>query len=1795
MTDHVRRRNAARVTAALLLLALLAVMLFLFGGAGSKPAAAADPPSASITVKPRDLRTGSDLAQFTYIVNEDNAHLGNAADVKDRPLRAPTSTFSPIAAEGNQDRATVSLPSDCTNKPNVARDGHGCRYLISARSGNHKMWGKHITLPADAGNVPIDLSEASAARPLPSGKLRFFVFNDSAWTNAAPDAEEVDLGGGTGMGGFHVTLEEQTNSQVSVDYHNRPLCSGASGSITGTPGDCTTQGDGFIQINDLSPATYNVYVTPPATPCNSDPNSHWVQTTTFDGGLGQQAGVEEGADGSVAPGELLWEPPNRRTGIWAGFVCVPSNDLSSGGTGSISGRALNWQGFPPFDTLVYDTNHPVEQPYIALTDSTSDRTVYTGRGDSAGNFNIPDVPAGDYTLSVWDEQLSYIIRFLPVTVGNGENVDLHDVGVSRWFGWLDGTTYLDKNGNGKFDQGVDSPIPNTDMDQRWNDGSIKESTFTDATGHYEYPTAEGGAIGKWFIGEQGFSRFSAFPGPSVHDEHNPANVLASCSASAGRPSPCLPTDLGGGLLTNQLVSEGHQTTVDWGKQTYPAGTPGQIVGITYFATTRNEFNGRFSAHEDYEPAVPNVTVRLESAAELGPDLIAGTADDPPWDPKYVVNEYVTDKWQKPGASTDGQTCAPIRDKNGNDITADFHPAIAPDCLEVPINGVQTKDGAFDGGYAFADYCANGFDENAPSPDSPCWNAGHTDHVGPSPLVAGKYVTRAIMPKDPHDTRSCNPTTSTQGQRVSNDPLNPDPKGCLYHIQREEDVNVDLGAQITPAIPPPPCAGDQHVLDQATTTSRSTLFTGNQGTSPSMPLCDMRLVELKNQANANADFFLMTNFPTAVQNPSIAPSHPDAVGDVPAPGRLFGAVFNDIYFDRDPKSIWYGEPRAIGDIPIGIYGIDAPPSGATETSYKDWRLVTTVTTDENGSYEALLPSTETFNCPIPQGPCPGMYIVVVNDPGSKAHPNPNYNPGYLTASRTWDVWPGKTDVQLDTPLDPIAGSSCSQSRVEPGGGVTSTKPELLQVRKVTDVAGDTMRASTEQGPFVRSGDSGNNRRVAIDADFIGPAGSTGLTGGHVVLTDQRTGDVTNLTRANGGILSWTPGTTSVADRIVIQVPATSGSFVAGPKQLDIVTSTSATGGAQSTSNGITLHVLGGSGATAYTPGIVKALAPTLTGHELQNAIDGAPDNAIVVLSPGIYHENLVMWKPLKLQGIGPGGLIGAHEQQAKQPDDPRFNILGSTLDGRFFKENQVAWDAVVNAHRPAGDYAGVSGTNPVIPGADVTVVARTTTSYANGLTSARIDGIGGMSGQGQGAGGIQLQAYANNVRISNNVLESNAGVFAGGIGVGQPYVRDGSGNNVVGQGSHNYNVQIRHNRLYGNGGLTRSGGIGVFGGSNNYDIGSNYICGNFGVEYGAGVSHWGNSTGGAIHDNEILYNDAVSSGAGIAIADQTTGADQPLGPGSGTVDVDRNHLQGNFSGDDGGAMFVMNALTSRINVRNNLIVDNGAADMGSITLDDSSNVALVNNTVANNASTGSCEGCLPIDQGGDRRSAGLASEANDPRFQAMLPPSAPHFSNPVALFNNVFRNNEAFLLSTAGPGAALVSQGFLDFEVRGGSSTDTFTPRYSILTNGTVKHGATNGSVPGGQGNNVGADPGFVTPYTLQLAVAGSRLDPQRASVTINGADPADGIPGDYHITAGSPAIDNGVRCALTPFPAPANALASCTSTSRGVQAPTGVPSTANPSGGDFDGDFRPMLRTLRLRTPWDMGADELLGFPLPLP
>ena len=355
----------------------------------------------------------------------------------------------------------------------------------------------------------------------------------------------------------------------------------------------------------------------------------------------------------------------------------------------------------------------------------------------------------------------------------------------------------------------------------------------------------------------------------------------------------------------------------------------------------------------------------------------------------------------------------------------------------------------------------------------------------------------------------------------------------------------------------------------------------------------------------------------------------------------------------------------------------------------------------------------------------------------------------------------------------------------------------------------------------------------------------------------------------------------------------------------------------------------------------------------------------------------------------------------------------------------------------------------------------------------------------------------------------------------------------------------------------------------------------------------------------------------------------------------------------------------INIRNNMIVDNVAADIGGgIMLDDASRVSIINNTVANNYTTGSSENSAI----GVPHAAGLASEVNDPLWQAALGPARvdsvgtrtgsnstlvldpaitaadlgknvsgpriqagamilsvtpgvsflmsrpttsgggfqnnvaltiapPNFANPIALFNNIFWDNDALTLDQFGPGATLVDQGFIDFEVHGTTNnTDTFTPRFSDLTNGLIlgPDGVLR-PVPPGQGNQSG-DPGFIAPFLLELAVSGSRLDPQQAAVTITGQDPPVGLTGDYHLNLTTPVtggaanngsfvVDRGARCSNTPFPGPNTGVCA----GGGIQAPLGVTSTINPTGGDYDRQVRPTARTGRTGTPWDAGADELPG------
>jgi hypothetical protein len=138
-----------------------------------------------------------------------------------------------------------------------------------------------------------------------------------------------------------------------------------------------------------------------------------------------------------------------------------------------------------------------------------------------------------------------------------------------------------------------------------------------------------------------------------------------------------------------------------------------------------------------------------------------------------------------------------------------------------------------------------------------------------------------------------------------------------------------------------------------------------------PLCDSKLIHVQNGQSYAPNFLFYTDVPLATQ--------------------FQGYAVDDVSVETNKLSAQLGEVAGIADLPIGLY---------------DWtgRQIAETNSDPDGNFQTLLPSTNTFNCNTPAGPCPGVYRWIGNDPGQPAHPNLNWNPQYRTISAEFQAWP-----------------------------------------------------------------------------------------------------------------------------------------------------------------------------------------------------------------------------------------------------------------------------------------------------------------------------------------------------------------------------------------------------------------------------------------------------------------------------------------------------------------------------------------------------------------------------------------------------------------------------------------------------------------------------------------------------------------------------------------------------------------------------------------------------------------------
>jgi hypothetical protein len=629
----------------------------------------------------------------------------------------------------------------------------------------------------------------------------------------------------------------------------------------------------------------------------------------------------------------------------------------------------------------------------------------------------------------------------------------------------------------------------------------------------------------------------------------------------------------------------------------------------------------------------------------------------------------------------------------------------------------------------------------------------------------------------------------------------------------------------------------------------------------------------------------------------------------------------------------------------------------------------------------------------------------------------------------------------------------------------------------------------------------------------------------------------------------------------------------------------------TVNGITIHVTGGTGSAQYpTSGTILTVnapasllgAGTDIKHDyptIQDALEAAAANAtyragaLLVVFPGAlrqpiarsgdnpntpyaqlpadpynldgsYYENIVIHSPVKLQGVGPGGIYADGS-----------SVAGTAIDGSAFQPDSntgTYWTNLVTGLNVAANV----GAPERYEGQTVYVVAPTRTTFVNASFKAAIDGLeirggvtanpgapaaGGAPILSQG-GGVFVDGYSDALRITNNLIDNNDGAYAGGIRVGTPEITQ----------NHNYGLRIAFNRILSNGGANLAGGVGLFQGTNGYQVDHNDLCGNFSAEYGGAISHYGlsglnGSANDRIDHNRIYLNRSYDEGGGVTIAGELPANPDTLTTGSGAVDVFDNVLESNLANDDGGALRLLmvdglggtsgSFSAFRINVYNNTIADNiSTHEGGGIAIDDASNVAFDNNTVVRNITTATA-----ATSNGQPAPAGLSTAVNSALLQARLPTSAPKFSRPV-MFNNVFWDNRAGSYTPAGiQGIGLQGDSgqarLWDFGIFGQPAAYKLHPTSSIYDScsaagsGCTSLDAASIDNPGAGGTSanvltaapLAANPlNFVNPFSVGIVIMPWRNQPQFIGNFIVAADLPPGAAGDYHVAPGaSPIIGAG--------------------------------------------------------------------------
>ena len=1271
-------------------------------------------------------------------------------------------------------------------------------------------------------------------------------------------------------------------------------------------------------------------------------------------------------------------------------VCNGSdpNITGSGCSNIVTGRVTTERMSRTPDERLYssgdNSSFAFTQCYVTAGDPDGEDFAFTKcAGD--GTFTLSGLPNGDWRLTVFDQWNDMLVDGLstPIRLAGG-TTPMGDIATNQWQANIYTSTFFDANGNGVRDAN-ETGLTLVPTNIRFRDGSYSNFNNTDLSGNAGFN--EIFPLFSWYVIETSTTRYKNTGTHVVYDAGGPADgTCTATTAPCGNsniaqlmantaeqlPVPaalrvpgarycasadCPTGDAAGGSTGRVdpawVAAEGWQgfsgqnSFIEFGKTPFAAGETGGIYGEVIYASTRPFDDPALLIHTSWTPDVPGVTINLYRV---------GTAPDGT-DSLKLVDTTKTSSWDdwaqgfrsdgNPNMSCPGQGTATgtnadlfyftlfnqpmwLDAYNNGGTPAHTIPSNSQyKCYDGMHNWNQVQPAPYDGMYQFPSIAGRNPTTGAPTggtgsvTGTNCTICVANPTDGTPMLPAGKYVVEMIVPPGYELVKEEDkniligddyiaPATQQFGGLGSVFIL-PDQAAvsATYNANSAQNPTTDLGA--TPRHEGDtgsvetfwPCVGQARIVPDYIS-----LFPQSGEVAPfagaTRNLCDRKLVTLTDQTSALAKFWVFTSAHVAA--------------------HFTGVITDDFTSEFDPFSPQFGEKFSPPNLPVSI---------------KDWTgtEIARVYSDHWGTYNGLTYATWEVNPPNPTGYAPTMMVTCMNDPGTGPAPDPLFNPQYSHFCYEIPFMPGQTQY-MDTPVTPTSAFA--------GAGYNNpdcTYPNATP--SIKEVDGDGV------GPWVSA--AGHTLTITALGDQIVP--NNGYSGPSATTTpfNQKTvtrhygfgGTQGTGTVTIGGVAATVTGwsDTQITVTVPAAVPACAmqqqAQYGGSTAQCGELVITAANG--QQSVDTITVTI--GGKAPTHVP----------ASGTIQSAIDGAAPGDLIIVDPtcttttgtvttmvgctttgaahsaSSHNELLLMWKPVRLQGVGAASsIINANTHPAGKLDVWRREVnclFGLALNGtpssatnpfdstsqfscpgtgwsyftptannpqvdRIPTEATVGWDATLNGN--LAEMLQEPSLMGALEGAGITVLSKGVNFPSNPWVT-----VGGTFP----AGTTLLTAGSCGTATVANPFPSNFQCNPSRIdGLGITNSSQGGGGIFVHAWGHN--LEIANNRVFSNSG-TLSGGINVGQG----EFPPSYVGGAGAVNAPPGSCQTSNVTNLALpycHNlNVSLHNNAITSNS--STGDELFSA-TPAGAGgvsfctgSDYYKFNYNWVCGNLSTGDGGGV------------------------------------------------------------------------------------------------------------------------------------------------------------------------------------------------------------------------------------------------------------------------------------------------------